>query len=380
MASFPPAPVNTIDWSNIGFKVREVNGHIESHYSVKTGKWSSPTFIADPFLRIHGMAPALNYGQQAYEGLKAFRTPNNEIQIFRPQRNAARLAHSAEFISVPPVPESTFLECVHAAVSLNAAYVPPFETGAAMYIRPLVFGSSAQLGLNPPEEYTFLVYVLPVGVYHGVHPVKALILENFDRSAPDGTGSAKVGGNYAPVLRWSDKARNEGYGITLHLDSKTRTEIDEFSTSGFIGVKKVGEDITLVVPDSKNVIQSVTSDSCLQIAKSLGWKTEVRSIKYEELPSFSEVMAAGTAAALVPIKSITRDSVVQTSQYIAEDSEEPGPVCLKLISTLQGIQRGKLEDTFGWTVKVSQVDVAKYAEKAGEVTTGTNGSSVDKLP
>lgn len=147
-----------------------------------------------------------------------------------------------------------------------------------MYIRPLIFGSSAQLGLNPPEEYTFLVYVLPVGVYHGVHPVKALILEDFDRSAPDGTGSAKVGGNYAPVLRWSDKARNEGYGITLHLDSKTRTEIDEFSTSGFIGVKKVGEDITLVVPDSKNVIQSVTSDSCLQIANSLGWKTEVRSV------------------------------------------------------------------------------------------------------
>ena len=163
-------------------------------------------------------------------------------------------------------------------MSLNAAYVPPHETGAAMYIRPLIFGSSAQLGLNPPEEYTFCVYVLPVGVYHGVHPVKALILEEFDRSAPDGTGSAKVGGNYAPVLRWSEKARTEGYGITLHLDSKTRSEIDEFSTSGFIGVKKDGEDITLVVPDSKCVIQSVTSDSILEIARSFGWKTEARSV------------------------------------------------------------------------------------------------------
>jgi branched-chain amino acid aminotransferase len=224
------------------------------------------------------MAPGLNYGQQAYEGMKAFRSPNDEITIFRPKRNAARMAHSASFISIPPVPESVFLECVHAAVSLNAAYVPPHETGAAMYIRPLIFGSSAQLGLNPPEEYTFCVYVLPVGVYHGVHPVKALILEEFDRSAPDGTGSAKVGGNYAPVLRWSDKARNEGYGITLHLDSKTRSEIDEFSTSGFIGVKKDGEDITLVVPDSKNVIQSVTSDSVLDIARSFGWKTECRSV------------------------------------------------------------------------------------------------------
>lgn len=224
------------------------------------------------------MAPALNYGQQAYEGMKAFRSPNNEITIFRAKRNAARLAHSASFISIPPVPESVFLECVHAAVSLNAAYVPPHETGAAMYIRPLIFGSSAQLGLNPPEEYTFCVYVLPVGVYHGVHPVKALILEEFDRAAPDGVGSAKVGGNYAPVLRWSDKARDEGYGITLHLDSKTRSEIDEFSTSGFIGVKKEGDNITLVVPDSKCVIASVTSDSCLEIARSFGWKTECRSV------------------------------------------------------------------------------------------------------
>jgi len=247
-----------------------------------------------------------------------------------------------------------------------------------MYIRPLIFGSSAQLGLSPPQEYTFCVYVLPVGVYHGVHPVKALILEEFDRSAPDGTGSAKVGGNYAPVLRWSDKARNEGYGITLHLDSKTRSEIDEFSTSGFIGVKKEGENITLVVPDSKNVIASVTSDSVLEIAKSLGWKTEKRSIKYEELPSFSEVMAAGTAAALVPIRSITRNSRSETSSYIAEDSEEPGPVYEKLLKTLKGIQAGTIKDTFGWNVKVEAVDIKNYT--AGE-TNGVNGAlNVDKLP
>lgn len=235
------------------------------------------------------MAPALNYGQQAYEGMKAFRSPTNEITIFRPTRNASRFAHSAATVSIPPVPESVFSECVHAAVSLNAAYVPPHETGAAMYIRPLIFGSSAQLGLNPPEEYTFCVYVLPVGVYHGLHPVKALILEEFDRAAPDGTGSAKVGGNYAPVLRWSEKARTEGYGITLHLDSKTRSEIDEFSTSGFIGVKGTGDNITLVTPDSKCVIDSVTSNSCLEIAKSFGWKTETRSVSFSALytPAFA---------------------------------------------------------------------------------------------
>jgi len=235
--------------------------------------------VSDPYMRIHGMAPALNYGQQAYEGLKAFRLPGDStISIFRPDRNAARLQYSADFISIPPVPTELFLSAVKAAVALNAEFVPPHETGAAMYIRPQIYGSSAQLGLNPPEEYTFCVYVLPTGVYHGTHPVKALIMDEFDRAAPNGTGSAKVGGNYAPVLRWSERARNEGYGITLHLDSKVHEEVDEFSTSGFIGALVDGEDVTLVVPDSKAVINSVTSDSVQEIGKSFGWKVERRPV------------------------------------------------------------------------------------------------------
>ncbi|OBT62941.1 branched-chain amino acid aminotransferase [Pseudogymnoascus sp. 23342-1-I1] len=375
---FPPPPVDTIDWNDIGFKVREVNGHIECHYSKKTGEWTAPKFVTDPFLRIHGMAPGLNYGQQAYEGLKAFRTPNNTIQIFRPSKNALRMQHSADFISIPQIPENVFVEAVHAAVALNAAHVPPFETGAAMYIRPLVFGSSAQLGLSPPEEYTFCVYVLPVGVYHGVHPVKALILEDFDRSAPEGTGSAKVGGNYAPVLRHSDKARNEGFGITLHLDSQTRSEIDEFSTSGFIGVRTEGDKTTIAVPDSKNVIASVTADSVLEIAKSLGYTVESRSIKYEELPTFTEVIAAGTAAALVPIRSITRRSRDDTFPYIAEETEEPGAVFTKLLTTLQDIQRGKAEDPYGWCELVKEPEAGK-SHGDGQPKTSSQTSSEDAL-
>ena len=273
LPSFDPIPTSK----------REVNGHIESTYSVKTGKWTTPKFVTSPYLSIHGMAPGLNYGQQCYEGLKAFRAPDDKtINIFRAQENAKRMQHSASYISIPEVPVEHFSKCVHLAVALNAAYVPPHRTGAAMYIRPLLFGSSAQLGLSPPEEYTFLVYVLPTGVYHGIHPIDALILEDFDRAAPEGTGSAKVGGNYAPVLRFSERARNEGFGITLHLDSKTRTEIDEFSTSGFIGIKgdaAEGKDVTLVVPDSKNVINSVTSDSAFKIAKSWGWKVEKRPVR-----------------------------------------------------------------------------------------------------
>jgi branched-chain amino acid aminotransferase len=262
-----------------------VNGHIESTYSVKTGKWTAPEFVESPFLRIHGMAPALNYGQQCYEGLKAYRSPDDKtINVFRPQSNAERMQHSASAISIPHVPIEHFKQCVQLAVSLNAEFVPPHRTGSAMYVRPLLFGSSAQLGLSPPEEYTFVVFVMPTGVYHGVHPVDALILEDFDRAAPNGTGSAKVGGNYAPVLRFSDKARSEGFGITLHLDSATRSEVDEFSTSGFIGISGTPDNsITVVVPDSKNVIKSVTSDSVCEIAKSLGWKVECRPVSFEPI-------------------------------------------------------------------------------------------------
>jgi len=400
MAAFPPPPVNTIDWSNVGFRVREVNGHIESTYTKQTGKWSPLKFVTDPFIRIHGMAPALNYGQQAYEGLKAFRNPEGGIQIFRPDRNAARLQHSASYISIPPVPTDLFLEAVKAAVSLNAEYVPPHETGAAMYIRPQIYGSSAQLGLSPPEEYTFAVFVLPTGVYHGTHPVKALILDDFDRAAPNGVGSAKVGGNYAPVLRHSDRAREQGYGITLHLDSATHTEVDEFSTSGFIGaIVKGDNDVTLVVPDSHNVIASVTSESITEIGKSFGWKVERRSIKYTEFPQFSEVMAAGTAAALVPIRSITRrtsataaasiasavgkherlsgDAKSETVTFLPAEQEEAGDICSKLIGKLQGIQLGRVKDEFGWNFAVSREDGIKVAGERDNG--GANGQTVDQL-
>ncbi|CAG9987848.1 unnamed protein product [Clonostachys byssicola] len=378
MSAFPPPPVNTIDWSNVGFKVREVNGHIESTWSKSTGEWTPLRFVADPYMRIHGMAPALNYGQQAYEGLKAFRTPNDAaITVFRPDRNARRMQHSADVVSMPRVPEELFLKAVRAAVALNAEFVPPHETGAALYIRPQIYGSSAQLGLSPPDEYIFAVFVIPTGVYHGTHPVKALILEEFDRAAPNGVGSAKVGGNYAPVLRWSDAARGDGYGITLHLDSARHEEIDEFSTSGFIGaIVNPGDDkdVTLVVPSSKCIIDSVTSDSILQIGRSFGWKVEQRAIKYGELPAFSEVMAAGTAAALVPIRSITRrngpagglpsDSPrvsvgkgEEVVTFLPQEQEDAGPICLKLITQLKAIQLGKVEDAFGWRVEVGTNDL-----------------------
>lgn len=254
-----------------------------------------------------------------------------------------------------------------------------------MYIRPLLFGSSAQLGLNPPEEYTFVVYVMPTGVYHGLHPVEALILEDFDRAAPRGVGSAKVGGNYAPVLRFSERAKGEGFGITLHLDSGTRGEIDEFSTSGFIGIREgEGGGMTLVVPDSKQIIESVTSESVCTIAQEiLGWKVEKRSIKYEELPEFKEVMAAGTAAALVPIKSITMRSREDKFEYLRGD--DPGENCVRLLGLLKGVQNGTQEDRFGWCDVVGPAEGGSYVLGRGEPseeerTGGVDGENVHKLP
>lgn len=326
-------------------------------------------------MRIHGMSPALNYGQQALEGLKAFRMPGKpgSIALFRPDRNAMRFQHSGAVLSMPSVPVNMFLRACRAVVALNAGYVPPYESGGALYVRPQLYGSSAQLGLNPPDEYTFCVFVVPTGVYLGMQAVKALIVDDFDRAAPKGTGHAKVGGNYAPVLRWSDQARTEGFGVTLHLDSVRHEEVDEFSTCAFIGVRSHGggDDVTLVVPDSPCVIDSVTSDSMQHIARSFGWKVEKRPVRYTELPAFSEVLGAGTAVALVPIRSITRrrttarlpagprlrvDAESETVAYLPDEQHSGGPVYLKLLAQLRAIQLGKVEDEFGWRFEVRAED------------------------
>ncbi|KAJ5675359.1 Aminotransferase lcsP [Penicillium macrosclerotiorum] len=374
---FPPPPLRWIGMTLASKYVMIVNGHVECHYSASgNGQWSAPRFVTSPFLSIHGMAPGLNYGQQVYEGLKAFRhAENRKITIFRPDRNAKRMQNSAEVVSVPPVPESLFLECVRLAVGANAEFVPPFESGAAMYVRPLLFGSSAQLGLSPPDGYTLAVFVMPTGVYHGASAVDALILEDFDRAAPHGTGNAKVGGNYAPVLRHSDRARREGFGITLHLDSATRSEIDEFSTSAFIGVKREREETLIVLPDSKNAIDSVTAASVGDIARMLGYRVEKRRVAYEELRQFDEVIAAGTAAALVPVRSITMRSKNDKFEYRCGDQAQGGDVCVKLLQILRGIQGGSMEDTQGWNYEVTAPS-KEWLEEANVENLDTQGISV----
>lgn len=370
MPPFPPPPTSSIDWANVGFKVREVNGHISSTYSLQTQQWTSPEFVQSPFLPIHGFQPGLNYGQSAFEGLKAFRHPGDEtIAIFRPDRNAKRMQNSVSYIAIPPVPEEHFLRCVRLAVALNAEFVPPHATGAAMYIRPLIFGSSAQLGLNPPEEYMFVVFVVPTGVYHGVSANDALVLTNFDRCAPEGTGNAKIAGNYGPVLIHMEAARKQGFGITLHLDSKTQSEIDEFSTCAFLGVRESKSEpkvTELVVPNSKNCIESVTAESVRQIAeRKFGCRAVEESITLDKLDGFCEVIACGTAAALVPIKSITLRKQGEAERKWTFDvgsDNGPGRWCKSFSDEYKQIQRGIKQDEYGWC------DIVRAPEQYGHLS------------
>ncbi|KAF2181850.1 branched-chain amino acid aminotransferase II [Zopfia rhizophila CBS 207.26] len=367
---FPPAPLESIDWNRLGIAIQDsVNGHVESTYSVSTGEWSAPKFVQDPYIRVHGLSPALNYGQQAYEGLKAHRGPSGDILLFRPNAHADRLSHSASYVSIPEIPQEHFMKCVKLACARNAEWVAPHTSEALLYIRPLVFGSSGHLALTAPTEFTFAVYVQPGTTYHGVQPLPACVVEDFDRAAPRGTGGAKVGGNYAPVIRHTDKARNQGFHVTLHLDAQTRTCIEEFSTSGFIGIRKTGDCVTVVVPDSKNIVQSITSDSCLALAESFGWKVERREIPWSECKFFDEVIAVGTAASLLPIRLLFRPSTGEKFVY----GESTGECTLKLGAALRNIMRGKLEDQFGWTVPLQESDLLLEDVAAKTVEGETNG-------
>lgn len=339
-----PQPTSTVDWPNLAFKANPVNGHVQCTH--RNGQWGPLEFVKDPFLKLSVMSPALNYGQQCFEGLKAFRCKDGHIRIFRPDENAKRMRHSAAMIAIPGIPDELFLEAVKMAAMKNAEFVPPFELGQSLYLRPLLLGSGEQLALLPPEEYTFLVAATPVANLYsasGAKPIAALIVEDFDRAAPAGTGSAKLGGNYAPVFTHAAKAKSAGYPITLHLDSKTRTHVDEFSTSNFLALKGTGDAITLVVPESTSILKSVTTKSVIQLAQSFGWNVECRPVLLEEIAGFSEIMSAGTAAVISPIKSVTYQG-----QKLVDLSDEIGPGSKRILTTLHAIQTGEMEDQFGW--------------------------------
>ncbi|PYH86089.1 branched-chain amino-acid transaminase [Aspergillus uvarum CBS 121591] len=379
MSTFPAEPAANIEWEKVGVSFLDVNGHVESDFNFQTGTWSDPLFVEDHYLRVHGLAPGLNYGQQVFEGMKAYRNKSGQIQVFRPTDHGLRMQRSCEAVSIPAIPEPLFWDAVNLAVARNSEFVPPHETEAALYIRPLAFGSGGWMPVAAGMQYKFCVYALPFCAYHGTLPVDAVVLEELDRAAPVGVGNVKVGGNYAPVLKWSDKARKEGFGITLHLDSRTRSEIDEFSTSGFVGIK-YGDGgaegpYTLVVPNSQCVIKSVTSTSVIDLARSLGWRVEVRPIPYDELAFFDEVIAVGTAAMITSIRSITHRSKGQFFKF--NTSDKPGSVCEKLSIKLKAIQKGDVADPFGWLRQVVDPEARNQTQP---VTEAAKGPQVEAVP
>ncbi|MBR4894457.1 MAG: branched-chain amino acid aminotransferase, partial [Kiritimatiellae bacterium] len=279
-------PKEGIDWANLGFGFSEVNCHIR--YVWRDGKWSEGEFIKKPEITMHIGASCLHYGQECFEGMKAFRQKDGKIVVFRPEENAKRMARTAERCVMPAVPVDMFVEAVDKVVRANEEYVPPYGTGGSLYIRPLLIGTGPQIGVAPAKEFTFMVIVMPVGAYYkgGLKPVRAVILDDWDRAAPNGMGDVKVGGNYAASLYAHEKAKREGWPVELYLDAKTHQYVEEFSTSNFLGITKDG---TYVTPDSRSVLPSITNLSLMQCAEDLGWKVERRPIPYTEIKEFAEV-------------------------------------------------------------------------------------------
>ena len=339
------APKKGIKWEELGFGFSDVNCHIR--FTWKNGRWSKPTFVKDPYIKMHIGASCLHYGQECFEGIKAFRRKDGTIAIFRPDENAKRMYRTAERTVMPPVPVDMFIDACKAVVKRNAEYVPPYGTGGSMYLRPLLIGTGPQIGVAPAHEYTFMIMVMPVGAYYkgGLKPVRAVILDDWDRAAPHGMGDVKVGGNYAASLFAHEKAKREGWPVELYLDAKTHKYVEEFSTSNFAAITKDG---VYVTPDSCSVLPSVTNLSLRQVAKDLGIKVEQRKIPYAEIKRFKEVAALGTAVVITPVYEITRGKDVM--RISAPD--EVGPTLQRLYDTVQGIQYGRIKDKHGWCFEV----------------------------
>ena len=338
-------PRTDIDWSKLGFGFTDVNCHVR--YTWKDGAWGEAEFVKDPYITMHIGASCLHYGQECFEGMKAFRQESGKIVIFRPEENAMRMFRTATRCVMPPVPVEMFVDACEKAVAANEEFVPPYGSGGSLYLRPLLIGTGPQIGVAPAHEYTFMVMVMPVGAYYkgGLKPVRAVILDDWDRAAPHGMGDVKVGGNYAASLYAHEKAKHDGWPVGLYLDAKTHSFVEEFSTSNFLGIKADG---TYVTPDSCSVLPSVTNKSLRECAADLGWKVECRPIPYEEIREFSEVAACGTPVVVTPVWEITRGAdVIKIS-----DENVVVPHLQKLYDTVQGIQYGVLEDKHGWCREV----------------------------
>lgn len=331
-----------IDWSNIGFGYVQTDKRYVSNY--KDGKWDEGGLTEEANVVLNECAGVLQYAQTVFEGLKAYRTEDGHIVTFRPDLNASRMADSARRLEMPVFPEDRFIKAVEQVVEANADYVPPYGSGATLYIRPYMFGTNPVIGVKPADEYQFRVFATPVGPYFkgGAKPITIRVCD-FDRAAPHGTGHIKAGLNYAMSLYAIMDAHRQGYDENMYLDSATRTKVEETGGANFIFITK---DNKLVTPKSDTILPSITRRSLVYVAKEyLGMEVEEREVLFEEVKQFAECGLCGTAAVISPV-----GKVVDHGKEICFPSgmEEMGPVTKKLYDTLTGIQMGHIKAPEGW--------------------------------
>ncbi len=334
-----------LDWKSLPFGYVKTDCNIR--FTWRDGSWSEGVLSADETISIHIAATCLHYGQECFEGLKAYEQKNGEVVVFRIEENARRIVRSCEKIFMEPPSEEMFIDAVFRVINANRRFVPPYGQGASLYIRPLVIGSGPQVGVKPAEEYTFLIFVSPVGPYFksGFKPVNLVVEEEYDRAAPNGVGDVKVGGNYAAGLRASLRAKEAGFTEVLYLDAREKMYLDESGPANFFGITRNGQYVT---PASESILPSITNDSLIKLAGEMGLEPVRRPIPVEEIFDFVDAGCCGTAAVITPVGSITyRDRKVS---YVTGDV--PGEYCTRLYEKLTGIQLGLEKDTRGWIRKV----------------------------
>ena len=334
--------MQNMDWGKLPFGYFKTDYNVRCYY--RDGKWGEVEISSSEFINIHMAATCLHYGQEAFEGMKAYRGKDGKIRLFRWQENAKRIRKSAEGVLMAQVPEELFFEMITKAVKMNERFVPPYGHGASLYIRPLLIGTGVQVGVSPAKEYMFMVFVGPVGPYfkEGFNPVSMQIVHDYDRAAPLGTGHIKVGGNYAGSLAASERAKAEGYSSVIFLEAKEKKYIDEAGPANFFAIK----DNIYVTPKSHSILPSITNMSLMQLAEEMGLKVERRQIAVEELGDFDEAGACGTAAIISPIGKIV---VRETGKvFVFSKDGKAGPISTKLYQKLLDIQYGEEPDTHGW--------------------------------
>lgn len=331
-----------IDWSKVAFNYMKTDCNIRCEYH--NNKWGKLETHTGEHINMHMASTCLHYGQEAFEGLKAFRGKDGKIRIFRLDENEKRLEHSCDGILMPRLDKGLFREAILKAVKTNERFVPPYETDASLYIRPVLFGNTAQVGLGAAKDYMFIVFVVPVGPYFkgGFSTNPYLITRKYDRSAPLGTGTIKVGGNYAAALCANKEAKDKGYASEFYLDSTERKYIDECGAANFFGIKEK----SYITPKSSSILPSITNKSLMTLAEEMGLTVERRPIPEEELSTFEEAGACGTAAVISPIQRI--DDLEENKSYVFSKDGKPGPISTQLYNTLRGIQYGDIKDTHGW--------------------------------